>query len=73
MLKSANVGPLDRVVRIIAGVMLIAIPYLYTSPIWANPLGRLALPVIGLVLVATAFFRFCPFYRLIGVSTCKVN
>ena len=73
MFKSANVGNVDRIIRIIIGAVLIAMPYLYASDIWANPLIRWAVPIVGTVLVLTAFFRFCPAYRLIGVNTCKIG
>jgi hypothetical protein len=57
----ANVGNLDRILRIVLGVGLIA--WAATSgPVWAW---------IGVVPLATALFRFCPLYTVLGFSTCK--
>jgi Inner membrane protein YgaP-like, transmembrane domain len=69
MFKQPNVGTLDRAARLILGALLIALPFLTTL----GSTLTVALPVVGAVLVLTAFARFCPLYRLIGVSTCKVN
>ena len=57
-----NVGRLDRVLRLIVGVMLLGL-YGALDP----PLKYFTL--IGLVLVATAASGFCPLYTLFGVST----
>lgn len=73
MLKSANVGSVDRVIRIALGLVLIALPYLLDIAWWTNPVARWASIVVGLVLVATAVFRFCPLYRLLGMNTCQVR
>lgn len=73
MFKSANVGPVDRLIRIVIGIVLIVAPYVITSDLWTNPLVRWAVPAIGAVLILTALFRFCPLYRLIGANTCKAG
>lgn len=72
MIKSANVGNIDRIVRIVVGLALILSPYLVTLGLWDNTIVRVLVQLVGLVLVSTALFRFCPLYRLIGVNTCKV-
>ena len=56
----ANVGGLDKWIRIVAGLALIAWA-LTGGPVWAW---------IGVVPVATGWFNFCPLYRLIGFNTC---
>lgn len=70
-----NVGSTDRLVRLIAGVILliIAVPSLAGMAFiglggWAWLIG-----LVGLVLVATALMNFCPAYTLIGVNTCKID
>lgn len=73
MFKSANVGNIDRVLRIVVGVLLIALPYFYASEMWANQVLRWGVPAVGAILILTALFRFCPLYRLIGASTCKLD
>lgn len=69
---SCNVGTLDRLLRLAAGLILIALPFV--APQLAESGGGAALyalPVLGAVLVLTAAVRFCPLYRLVGLRTCK--
>ena len=70
-----NVGSTDRLVRLIAGLILliIAVPSLAGMAFvglggWAWLVG-----LVGVVLVATALMNFCPAYTLIGVNTCKTD
>ncbi len=57
----ANVGTVDRVVRILAGLALIG----------ASLGGFIGIfGWIGLLPLATGLIRFCPAYRLFGMSTC---
>jgi hypothetical protein len=55
-----NVGLIDRVVRGLVGLGLIAWAVL-GGPVWAW---------IGLVPLATAAISFCPAYALLGLRTC---
>lgn len=57
----ANVGGIDRIIRIVAGTSLIAWAAL-GGPVWAW---------VGVIPLATGIVRFCPFYPLLGISTCK--
>ena len=57
-----NVGTLDRTLRIVAGLVLIALAATGTVGAWGY---------IGLVPLATGTFRFCPLYPLLGMNTCK--
>ena len=65
---SINVGSADRVIRILLGLVLIALPFVMA---WGT-LGTVVSVLIGAVLVITALVRFCPAYRLLGIRTCKV-
>jgi hypothetical protein len=58
---TVNVGSIDRAVRIIAGIALIALAFTGTIGIWGY---------IGIVPLLTGLFRVCPAYSLIGVNTC---
>jgi ABC-type polysaccharide/polyol phosphate export permease len=57
----ANVGAIDRVIRVIIGVVLIALVFVGPQSPWGW---------IGIVPLATALFGFCPAYALFGASTC---
>ncbi|WP_223385703.1 YgaP family membrane protein [Oricola cellulosilytica] len=73
MLKIANVGTLDRIVRLVAGTLLVALPYIFPTLVFENPVMRWGIPLIGIILIGTAVLRVCPLYRLFGISTCKVD
>lgn len=56
-----NVGGIDKVLRIVVGLALIAWALL-GGPVWAW---------VGVVPLATAFVGFCPVYPILGLSTSK--
>ena len=56
-----NVGPIDRLLRIIAG-LVIAIIGVVLDTWWG---------LIGLVPLATGLFKWCPLYSLLNISTRK--
>ena len=58
-----NVGGIDRILRVIAGLALIAWA-LSSGPIWAW---------VGVIPLVTGIVKFCPVYPLLGISTCKVS
>lgn len=61
-----NVGTIDRTIRIVAGVLLIA----FALGIGFPATGWNFLGWIGVVPLATALMGWCPAYTLIGVNTC---
>ncbi len=56
----ANVGQTDRMIRIVAGVLLLSLVFVGPKSWWG---------LIGLVPLATALINFCPAYKLLGVNT----
>jgi len=60
----ANVGGIDKILRIVIGAALIAWVLLANGPVWAW---------IGVVPLATGLFNFCGLYALLGINTCKVR
>ena len=56
-----NIGSIDRTVRAVVGLALIAAVLFGLIGPWGW---------IGVVLLATALFRFCPAYLPFGISTC---
>lgn len=58
-----NVGGIDRVLRIVAGIALIAWA-LMGGPAWAW---------IGVVPLATGLLGSCPAYSLLGMNTCPMK
>jgi hypothetical protein len=62
-----NVGTIDRVIRIVVGLALIAGFFL-------NPDASLRwLYLIGIVPLATGLMSSCPIYSLLGMSTCPMK
>jgi hypothetical protein len=59
----ANVGSTDRIVRVIAGLVLLAYALLGQGP--ARWFG-----LIGVVPLLTALFGYCPLYAVLGMQTC---
>lgn len=64
---SANVGLLDRVLRILVAAGL---AYAYFTGKLEGAVG-IALLVVAVVLLVTSFVGFCPLYRILNVSTTK--
>ncbi len=61
-----NVGTLDRIIRVIVGLTLIA----YALPLGFPETGWNGVGWIGLIPLATAVFGSCPLYTMLGVSSC---
>ena len=58
----ANVGSIDRVLRIVVGVALLSLLVRVEGN--AKYIG-----LAGLVLIGTAIFSFCPIYAVLGLKT----
>jgi len=63
----ANVGTIDRVLRLLIGAAAIAFGFMGGLE---APLNYVAMGVGG-VLVATAALGWCPPYALLGINTCS--
>jgi hypothetical protein len=64
-----NVGTLDRSIRSVVGIVLIA---LWPLGVLQGTLAIVAL-VVGIVMLATALLRWCPPYGLLGINTGARN
>ena len=61
-----NVGNPDRILRVAIGLALIA-----AAAFDAPYIG--AWGYIGVLPLITGLTNFCPFYPLLGISTCRVK
>ena len=70
----ANVGSLDRTLRFVLGAALLAAPFVPPAAglFAAWGLWKFAVAAVGIVMLATAAFRFCPAYTLLGLNTCPL-
>lgn len=58
-----NIGTLDKTIRIILGIVILALG-LWLKSWWG---------LIGLLPLATALVGWCPPYSLLGINTCKAD
>lgn len=59
-----NEGSLDRILRIVLGLVLISLVFVGPQTVWGW---------IGVVPLLTGLVGFCPLYALIGFRTCPVR
>lgn len=59
-----NVGTIDRAIRAIVGLGLIALVFVGPQTVWGW---------IGVVPLVTAIIGWCPPYALLGINTCGVK
>lgn len=58
---SANVGSVDRVLRVVLGLVLISLVFIGPQTPWGW---------IGVVPLLTALIGYCPAYSIFGINTC---
>lgn len=56
-----NVGGIDRILRIIVGLVLISLVFIGPQTPWGW---------LGVIPLGTALLGWCPPYALLGLSTC---
>ncbi|MDL5038465.1 MULTISPECIES: YgaP family membrane protein [Comamonadaceae] len=59
-----NVGGVDRILRIVIGLVLIALAATGTVGWWGW---------LGVIPLLTGVVRFCPLYSLVGMNTCPMK
>lgn len=59
-----NVGTVDRVLRVIVGLVLLSLVFVGPRTAWGW---------IGVVPLLTALVSYCPLYSLIGLKTCPAE
>jgi hypothetical protein len=57
-----NIGSVERVIRIIAGIAILSLAFVGPQSPWAY---------LGIIPLATGLIGWCPLYALLGLSTCK--
>ncbi|MGZ3771032.1 MAG: YgaP family membrane protein [Bdellovibrio sp.] len=59
-----NIHPVERAVRIIAGLVLVSMAFVGPANPWF---------FLGIIPLATGLLGWCPPYALLGISTCPVK
>ncbi len=63
-----NVGNTDRVIRIIAGIVLLAAFFLLPGAGY-----RWIFALLGVIALGTGLMSTCPLYSLLGFNTCPIK
>lgn len=66
---SANVGSIDRLLRLIVGAALIMLPLINFMGLGASTVGTYVMVAVGAILVLTGVMGMCPIYRVLGIAT----
>jgi hypothetical protein len=61
---AANVGGIDKILRIVVGAALVGATVAGLLPVWGY---------IGVVPLATGLMGWCPAYTLLGIKTCSAQ
>lgn len=62
-----NVGGIDRILRIVVGLVLLSLFFLFADASWRY------FALIGVVPLLTGLMSSCPLYSIMGLSTCPVK
>ncbi|MFC3164608.1 YgaP family membrane protein [Ciceribacter thiooxidans] len=62
-----NVGTIDRIVRIVVGLVLLSLFFYYPGAWWRY------YALIGIVPLLTGLFGTCPLYSMLGISSCPAK
>ena len=57
---NTNIGPTDRLLRIVVGIALLSLVFVGPHTAWGW---------LGLVPLATGLLRFCPLYTVLGIRS----
>ena len=64
-----NIGRTDRIIRLVGGVLILAMAYFSGAGLFDGTLLMNAVLVTSVVTIGTAITGFCPFYRVLGIRT----
>jgi hypothetical protein len=56
----ANVGTIDRVLRVVLGLGILSLAFIGPQTPWAY---------LGVIPLLTGIFSFCPLYSVLGMNT----
>ena len=59
-----NIGDVERVVRVVAGLGLLSLVFVGPQTLWG---------LVGIVPIFTGLSGWCPPYSLLGINTCRVK
>jgi hypothetical protein len=60
-MPNPNAGAADRIIRLLLGLAVVTLVFVGPKTPWGW---------LGLVLIGTGLYGFCPLYAVFGVRTC---
>ena len=64
-----NVGSLDKTIRYVAGIAILALSYFALGGI-DTTIG-IAVAAVGVILFVTGLINFCPLFKIFGISSYR--
>ena len=65
-----NVGTVDMLIRLVIAIALGYIGF-FDNPIVSAGTSQSVIKIVAFLPLLTGLLRFCPLYKLIGLSTCN--
>lgn len=65
-----NVGSVDMMVRIVIALTLGYVGF-FDNPVVSAGISKTIIKIVAFLPLLTGLLRFCPLYKLIGLSTCS--
>ncbi|TDT71489.1 DUF2892 family protein [Hypnocyclicus thermotrophus] len=62
-----NEGKLDRIIRIVIGVIFLLISFISSGILFWISL------ILGIISLVTGILGWCGLYQLFGINTCKID
>lgn len=66
---TCNLGGIERTIRVVLGIVLIAVGYRVVMPEGA----AIAVYLVGAIALITGLAGFCPAWKLFGLNTCRTK
>ena len=61
---SVNIHPVERVVRVLVGLVGVALIFVGPKSLWG---------LFGLIPLLTGLSGWCPLYTFLGINTCNIG
>jgi len=68
----ANEGTIDRVVRVVLGVVLLGLAFVRLG-VMDRSIGGIVAAAVGAIALLTGIIGFCPAYKIVGLCTCPLK
>ena len=71
MTMGRNVGSVDKTVRYLAGIALLAVSFLALGGV--STTAGIVAAAVGVILFVTGLINFCPLFKIFGISSYRSN